>query len=565
MRRLKTFIACALCLGNMSVMAADFETATVAVRNMGLGWNLGNTLEANGATETDPAKPAYWGGQDVTSESYWGQMPTRPQLLKMMREAGFGAIRVPVTWYNHMDMDGNVDAAWMARVKEVVDYVVSQGLYCIINVHHDTGADSYDADKKLTGYHWIKADEDNFNANKARFEKLWQQIALTFKDYGQELLFEGYNEMLDKNSCWNYPASVGTYNAGYAVKSLAAINSYAQSFVSTVRQTGGNNAQRNLIVSTYAAAAGGNWGHADEVISQMKRPDDTTEGHLIFEVHNYPDIEGDYQPAVDYFFSNLSKLQAKGCPVIIGEWGTANVDKTGATDYDVRREKMFEFCEYFINKAKAGNIGTFYWMGVSDGFSRTLPAFSQPDLAKCLLQSYHGSDYNPVLPVRADYGALSFTVDFSQQWGELYLAKGNFTTADYIRLELELEEAPASDLLQVLVKGTSNTTKSVTAATTKVPFNGTVTAVHLQCKKPSASVKVKGVWLVKKSGEKVPSDPSVFWGCTIRDISVNPTGIAAVTQASRAAGDSAYDLMGRQIQPRRGSVVIRNGKKYIQR
>lgn len=72
----------------------------------------------------------------------------------MIREAGFGAIRVPVTWYNHMDIDGKVNAAWMARVKEVVGYVLSQGMYCIINVHHDTGADS-----SGKSYHWIKAQE----------------------------------------------------------------------------------------------------------------------------------------------------------------------------------------------------------------------------------------------------------------------------------------------------------------------------------------------------------------------------------------------------------------------
>ena len=221
-------IICSLLMTlSFPAQAADFETATDAVKNMGVGWNLGNALEANSQTVTDVTAANYWGQQDLTSESCWGQYVTKPELIKMMKDAGFGAIRVPVTWYNHMDQDGNVDAAWMARVHEVVDYVINQGLYCIINVHHDTGADS-------NGFKsWIKADESNYTTNKSRFENLWKQIAEEFKDYDQKLLFEGYNEMLDKISSWcfaSYAAS-GQYDASIAKSAYNAINSYAQSFV----------------------------------------------------------------------------------------------------------------------------------------------------------------------------------------------------------------------------------------------------------------------------------------------------------------------------------------------
>ena len=142
MSKIQTLIATLLLFGMPSVVeAADFETAVEAVKNMGLGWNLGNTLEANSQTVTDVTSRDFWGQQDLSSETCWGQFVTKPELLKMMKEAGFGAIRVPVTWYNHMDADGKVNAAWMSRVHEIVDYVIDQGLYCIINVHHDTGAD----------------------------------------------------------------------------------------------------------------------------------------------------------------------------------------------------------------------------------------------------------------------------------------------------------------------------------------------------------------------------------------------------------------------------------------
>jgi aryl-phospho-beta-D-glucosidase BglC (GH1 family) len=95
-----------------------------------------------------------------------------------------------------MDKDGKVNAEWMKRVHEVVDYVINQGLYCIVNVHHDTGADK-DSFKS-----WIKADEANYEQNKTRYENLWKQIAEEFKDYDEHLLFESYNEMLDKLSSW---------------------------------------------------------------------------------------------------------------------------------------------------------------------------------------------------------------------------------------------------------------------------------------------------------------------------------------------------------------------------
>ena len=160
------------------IHAQSFETATEAVSNIGVGWNLGNTLDANNGSRMPNV---------VQSETYWGQPITKPELMSMMKNAGFGAIRVPVTWFPHMDTAGNVDAEWMKRVHEIVDYVLDAGLYCVLNVHHDTGADegSYKS--------WLKADESIYNNVRERYEKLWQQIATEFKDYGERLLFESYN------------------------------------------------------------------------------------------------------------------------------------------------------------------------------------------------------------------------------------------------------------------------------------------------------------------------------------------------------------------------------------
>ena len=569
---------------NVQVEAADFETATAAVKNMGLGWNLGNTLEANRqSVTTDVTSPDYWGQQGLESETCWGQYVTHPELLKMMKDAGFGAIRVPVTWYNHMDKDGNVNAEWMARVHEVVDYVINQGMYCILNVHHDTGADSYDKSGNLTHYHWIKADEDNYSTNKARYEKLWKQIAEEFKNYDQHLLFEGYNEMLDKLNSWCYAsfASSKKYDAEIAASAYNAINSYAQSFVSTVRTTGGNNEKRNLIVNTYACCAGiDTWSeHLKDPLKEMKYPTDTAEGHIIFQVHAYPSIVvgtkdrpiASIQSEIDAMINDWKTyLVSKGAPVILGEWGTSNVD-ADVTDYDARRPLMFEFADYMVKQCKANDVATFYWMGLTEGAARLFPAFHQADLAKVLLQAYHGSDYDPVLPVRSDYNNtyISATVGFEQEWSEFNIFTGTMSASDYSAIELELAEAPATGALQYKVYGSSEKFQKIETANSKLSLTtamGSIKQITLQwCLKSKGSVKVKSIWLVKKDGTKIPSDPSVFWGCTMSDVTLItlPTGVNSIKMDAEKGDGYMYDLNGRRLQQPSKGITIKNGKKYF--
>ena len=425
-----TSIFCLLLMIGMQAQAQEFESANDAVKNMGVGWNLGNTLEANKQSVTDFYDPTYWGQQGLESETCWGQPETTREFIKMMKAAGFTAIRVPVTWYNHMNANYEVDGKWMLRVKEVVDYVIDEGLYCIINVHHDTGADSFDDNGKLTGYHWIKADADNFTQNGVIYQALWGQIALSFKDYGEKLLFEGYNEMLDANSCWNYPtwSANAEYDETAAMASYKAINDYAQSFVDIVRATGGNNATRNLIVNTYAASSGGIWGnnkHPQEPLEQMELPVDAstnaTTNHLIFEVHSYPNIANGLANAkkgVDTTIESLNTiLKAKGAPVIIGEWGTSNVDN--GSDYIDRRESMIEFCDYFVKQCKANDIATFYWMGLSDGSARSQLVFNQADLAETITKAYHGDDFQGEYPAMevADETVV-FEGEQQLEWGQ---------------------------------------------------------------------------------------------------------------------------------------------------
>ena len=554
-----------------TMQAQSFETAQEAVTNMGVGWNLGNTLEAH-AKKPNPDIDSYWGQEGLESENDWGQPNTKPEVFKMMKEAGFGAIRIPVTWYNHMDKDGNVNAEWMARVKQVVDYALAQDLYCIINVHHDTGAD--EAGKHVS---WIKAEGANYEKNKSKFEKLWFQIATEFKDYDQKLLFESYNEMLDKYSSWNYATSnkSGGYNETEAMDAYKAINDYAQSFVNVVRGTEGNNGVRNLVVNTYGACCGGKWG-SNELpmgpIREMKLPDDVTSNHLIFQIHSYPGLKPNNLAAiktqVTTMMSDLKTiLAAKGAPVIVGEWGTLNDDSD--VNYNNNKTNYLDFCKHFVTEAKNNGIITFYWMGLSDGSNRSLPVFHQPDLAETIVKAYRGSTEGYKYPVRSDIiGDIVTVVDFKQVWSEVYLYNNTINTNTYKAIELELDAAPESGVLKFKVYKSNGdgVNVDITSAKSKMTFTSAMgnnlQKVTLQCFSNTYQTKVKSAYLVKNDDTKEQLYLTPFWGCSVDETvitAINPI----VYGKTNDDNHQIYNLQGLRVgNPQRG-IYIKNGKKYI--
>ena len=157
-----------------------------------------------------------------------------------------------------------------------------------------------------------------------------------------------------------------------------------------MRATGGNNAQRNLVVNTYGACCGeGDWSsHLQDPLKEMKLPEDEVPNHLIFEVHCYPDIE-DLPSAKNTLRATINNLKnnlvKKGAPVIFGEWGT-----TTKNAYEQHRSNMVSFYRYFIEQTKASGMATFHWMGLSDGDHRTVPEFNQQDLVDAIVKGYYG-------------------------------------------------------------------------------------------------------------------------------------------------------------------------------
>ena len=335
------------------VIPDGWQTAAQAVAQMTTGLNIGNTLDSYGSWLT--------GSNPKTYETGWGNPQITPQLIQTMKQGGFNAVRLPVTWYQNILSDGTVRESWMNRVQQVVDYIIGEGMYCILNVHHDTGA----GDEA-----WLKADLTNIDAISAKMTSLWTQIATLFCGYGDHLIFEGYNEMLDQDNHWTM-----TNANGYA-----AHNQLAQAFVNAVRPTGGHNAYRTLLVNTYSADPG------QYTASRFVVPTDCVEGQLIVGVHVYAPgsftSQGDDVESPVWTDAMATELTGvlqslrdvfPNTPVIIGEFGANSRAK---------ESEAAKYAKVFIEKATPLELGRFYWFDIID---RKTYNWSMPLLKKSLL------------------------------------------------------------------------------------------------------------------------------------------------------------------------------------
>ena len=136
-------------------------TAAEVCADMKVGWNLGNSLDAVGG--------------NIDSETAWGNPKITKELIDAVKAAGFNAVRIPVTWNEHMNGD-KIDEAWLNRVNEVVDYVIDNDMYAIINVHHDD-------------YTWLNPSKSDEAKVKEKLVKIWEQLSERFKEYDYHLLF----------------------------------------------------------------------------------------------------------------------------------------------------------------------------------------------------------------------------------------------------------------------------------------------------------------------------------------------------------------------------------------
>lgn len=301
--------------------SSEFRSSAEIVKDIKVGWNLGNSLESYDTNKTG-----------IATETGWGNPKTTEELVKSVKNAGFNAIRIPVTWGEHMDGD-TVQTEWLDRVQEVIDYAYNNGMYVIMNMHHDD-------------YIWFNPTEEEYAGDSARMKKIWEQVSARFKDYGDRLIFEGMNE----------PRSIGSDNEwmGGTAAERAVVNRYLQDFVDTIRASGGNNAERSLIVTAYGACA-------EEVsMNDIIVPNDE---HIIVSLHYYAPWKFSSGETTNFGSAEKSELDAKfdsmkkkfadkGIPVIIDEFGCV-----GIADDNVRAE----YYSYYISAAKARGIKCFVW------------------------------------------------------------------------------------------------------------------------------------------------------------------------------------------------------------
>ena len=357
---------------------AQLPNAQYIAGKMGVGWNLGNTLEA------------------ICGENAWGGGRTSQQLIDSVKAAGFNTVRLLVSWFCHSDTAASViDKNWIARVKEVVDYCIKDDMYVILNMHWDKG--------------WLenrvnKANQDIVNKRQLLY---WTQIANYFKDYDEHLLFAGANEPNAHDST-----------------TMSVLLTYHQTFIDAVRATGGNNSSRTLIVQ----------GPSTDIDNTYKlmntMPVDKIVQRLMAEIHYYTpfqfcllDKDADWGKMFYYWGKgnhsstdtdrnatwgeesdvdkNFGKMKAlfidKGIPVIVGEFGAGKRKLSPPSDQALNNASVEYYYKYIVKSAVGNGLIPVCWDVPMWLFNRKTGAILDQGIIDAIMQgaknTSEGSDY----------------------------------------------------------------------------------------------------------------------------------------------------------------------------
>ncbi len=402
LRRLTTGIAAATLAVGVSTTSstphasADTMTqlnASQVVADMGAGWNLGNSLEAT--------------VDGLPSETAWNNPTVTQALIDRVQAAGFKTIRIPVSYLNHIGSGPSytISPSWLNRVQEVVDYAHSRGMYVVINMH----GDGY---KSVAGS-WLICDASDQTTIKAKYQSAWQQIATKFKDYDDRLILESMNEEFD-----------GQYGDP-TEPCYSNINSYNQIFVDTVRQSGGNNSSRWLLVpgwNTNIEYTAGDYGFVIPNDSHRSPSIPSSEQRIMISVHYYSpwDFAGEENGNItqwgtgatnpsrtstwgqaDYMDAQLKMTYdafvTRGYPVVVGEYGSIDKSSHDSTNNRYRQD----FARALVATAKKYGAATIYWDNGVNGqygfglFNRSTNAVTQPGIVDAIMSGLGESQGQP--------------------------------------------------------------------------------------------------------------------------------------------------------------------------
>lgn len=324
------------------------------VARMGNGINLGNSLDATNLWTYKPA------AKELDYETFWGNPPIEKKHFQAIYQAGFQTVRIPVTWEDHLNSNGDISEVWMDRVQAVVDMALEEGLFVIIDTHHES---------------WLDLQVKNETQIAEKLTKVWQQIAIRFKGYDERLLFEGMNEPRLRNSDVEWTA--GTTEMRELVNRLNAV------FIETVRSIEGNE-KRYLLIGAYATSS------FSEALESL-----TVSGeHLIVSVHMYSpyqfcqndegtdewsELNAEDTKEIDEAFTQLNeKFIKKGMPVILTEFGCTNKQNL---------EARVDWMQYYAQSAKNYGIAYIWWDNGSDFalLDRDTGQWEQPEIVRILV------------------------------------------------------------------------------------------------------------------------------------------------------------------------------------
>jgi len=337
------------------------QSSAAVVRQMGFGWNLGNTMEACG----DWIK----GGEVHNYETAWGNPDTTKEMIEKIRSFGFNSVRIPVAWSNLMSPDHTIDGRLLDRVGQIIDWTLQSGMIAVVNIHWDGG--------------WWTNFPKEPEKTMAKYVKVWNQIAARYKDKSGALIFESLNEEGCFQDVWN---RYGGGTPEQKAKAFGILNNINQTFVDLIRKSGGLNAKRHLLIAGYCT-------DIDLTVApEFVMPKDPA-GHSIVSVHYYTPytfagLEKDEswgkarstwgeEEDLKELNDNMGKLKTRfldaGIPVIVGEYGAT-----------IKAKELASVRKYILSVA-----GKVYSMGMcpmlwdaSVHFDRRQLKFSDPELLK---------------------------------------------------------------------------------------------------------------------------------------------------------------------------------------
>lgn len=298
----------------------SYKDAKNLLSKIKIGWNLGNYLDCNNKDikiRMSKSKSV----EEVVS--LWHNPIFNLKCFDSLLKYGINSVRLPVSWCNFIEYKNGkyiINNEIFDKLKEIINYALNLNFIIILNVHHD--------DKNWLS---LSCNESDFIEVKNEFKQVWEQISYEFKDFSYNLIFEGINEVIKITDKEDWVGSEFYYNR---------LNELYEIFITTVRKTGGKNADRFLMITPYGAQI------HKFALKGFKLPKDN---NLIVDVHFYGKTD-DKNVYIEYFSYLKQHFIDKNIPLIVGEIGLKKEYKDN-----------FEYLKVLLNYMKELNLKVYLW------------------------------------------------------------------------------------------------------------------------------------------------------------------------------------------------------------